>query len=114
MLHHVQRQWCELAIILLNRTPVNLDLQRMEKELEKLEEVWGLVFQWEESWDKYKTQTFWEMETDEMEENVMFLFRYLRNKLLNNPKLFELLKLFISNRFLTRVPTETLTVFHDS
>ncbi|XP_063358685.1 dynein axonemal heavy chain 2 isoform X1 [Cydia amplana] len=56
-------------------TPVNLDLQRMEKELEKLEEVWGLVFQWEESWEKYKTQTFWEMETDEMEDNVMFLFR---------------------------------------
>ncbi|KAG6451923.1 hypothetical protein O3G_MSEX007393 [Manduca sexta] len=56
-------------------TPVNLDLQKMEKELEKLEEVWGLVFQWEESWEKYKTQTFWEMETDEMEENVMFLFR---------------------------------------
>lgn len=59
------------------RTPVNLDLQRMEKELEKLEEVWGLVLQWEESWEKYKNQTFWEMETDEMEENVMFLFRYL-------------------------------------
>ncbi|RVE54736.1 hypothetical protein evm_000503 [Chilo suppressalis] len=56
-------------------TPVNLDLQKMERELEKLEEVWGLVFQWEESWEKYKTQTFWEMETDEMEENVMFLFR---------------------------------------
>lgn len=54
---------------------MNLDLQKMEKELEKLEEVWGLVFQWEESWEKYKTQTFWEMETDEMEENVMFLFR---------------------------------------
>lgn len=59
------------------RTPVNLDLQKMEKELEKLEEVWGLVFQWEESWEKYKNQTFWEMETDEMEENVTFLFRYL-------------------------------------
>ncbi|CAB3235267.1 unnamed protein product [Arctia plantaginis] len=56
-------------------TPVNLDLQKMEKELEKLEEVWGLVFQWEESWEKYKNQTFWEMETDEMEENVLFLFR---------------------------------------
>lgn len=56
---------------------MNLDLQRMEKELEKLEEVWGLVFQWEESWEKYKTQTFWEMETDEMEENVMYLFRYV-------------------------------------
>ncbi|XP_046962283.1 dynein axonemal heavy chain 2 [Vanessa cardui] len=56
-------------------TPVNLELQKMEKELEKLEEVWGLVFQWEESWEKYKTQTFWEMETDEMEDNVMYLFR---------------------------------------
>ncbi|KAG7305948.1 hypothetical protein JYU34_008511 [Plutella xylostella] len=56
-------------------TPVNLDLQKMEKELEKLEEVWGLVNQWEESWEKYKNQTFWEMETDEMEDNVMFLFR---------------------------------------
>ncbi|PZC72708.1 hypothetical protein B5X24_HaOG210722 [Helicoverpa armigera] len=56
-------------------TPVNLDLLKMEKELEKLEEVWGLVNQWEESWEKYKTQSFWEMETDEMEENVMFLFR---------------------------------------
>ncbi|XP_052739543.1 dynein axonemal heavy chain 2 [Bicyclus anynana] len=56
-------------------TPVNLDLQKMEKELEKLEEVWGLVFQWEDSWEKYKTQIFWEMETDEMEDNVMFLFR---------------------------------------
>lgn len=48
----------------------------MEKELEKLEEVWGLVGQWEDSWDKYKSLTFWELETDEMEENVMFLFRY--------------------------------------
>lgn len=47
----------------------------MEKELEKLEEVWGLVYLWEESWERYKNQTFWEMETDEMEENVMFLFR---------------------------------------
>ncbi|XP_013149055.1 PREDICTED: dynein heavy chain 2, axonemal [Papilio polytes] len=56
-------------------TPVNLDLQKMEKELEKLEEVWGLVVQWEDSWEKYRTQTFWEMETDEMEENVLFLFR---------------------------------------
>lgn len=49
----------------------------MEKELEKLEEVWGLVGQWEDSWDKYKSLTFWELETDEMEENVMFLFRYI-------------------------------------
>ncbi|XP_068632350.1 dynein axonemal heavy chain 2 [Battus philenor] len=56
-------------------TPVNLDLQKMEKELEKLEEVWGLVSLWEDSWEKYRTQTFWEMETDEMEENVMYLFR---------------------------------------
>ncbi|CAH2077128.1 unnamed protein product, partial [Iphiclides podalirius] len=57
-------------------TPVNLDLQKMEKELEKLEEVWELVVQWEDSWEKYRTQTFWEMETDEMEDNVMYLFRY--------------------------------------
>lgn len=71
----------------MNRTPVNLDLQKMEKELEKLEEVWGLVFQWEESWEKYKTQTFWEMETDEMEDNVMFLFRY--NILYYNAYLLE-------------------------
>lgn len=56
----------------------------MEKELEKLEEVWGLVNQWEESWEKYKNQTFWEMETDEMEDNVMFLFRYLLPTLLLN------------------------------
>lgn len=65
-----------LLIVIFLRTPVNLDLQKMEKELEKLEEVWGLVGQWEDSWDKYKSLTFWELETDEMEENVMFLFRY--------------------------------------
>lgn len=65
-----------LSVDIFLRTPVNLDLQKMEKELEKLEEVWGLVGQWEDSWDKYKSLTFWELETDEMEENVMFLFRY--------------------------------------
>lgn len=65
-----------LSVCMFLRTPVNLDLQKMEKELEKLEEVWGLVGQWEDSWDKYKALTFWELETDEMEENVMFLFRY--------------------------------------
>lgn len=76
-----------IEALIFIRTPVNLDLQKMEKELEKLEEVWGLVFQWEESWEKYKTQTFWEMETDEMEDNVMFLFRY--NILYYNAYLLE-------------------------
>ncbi|KAJ2950232.1 hypothetical protein O0L34_g11594 [Tuta absoluta] len=71
-----QEQAIRDGLAVFNLTlPVNLDLQKMEKELEKLEEVWGLVLRWEESWEIYKNQVFWEMETDEMEENVMFLFR---------------------------------------
>ncbi|XP_041988681.1 dynein axonemal heavy chain 2 isoform X2 [Aricia agestis] len=71
-----QEQAIRDGLAVFNMTiPVNLDLQKMEKELEKLEEVWELVNKWEESWEKYKDQRFWEMETDEMEDTTMFLFR---------------------------------------
>lgn len=54
---------------------MNQELLAIEKELEKLEEVWDLVNKWETAWDKYKSGSFWTLETEEIEETVQNLFR---------------------------------------
>jgi len=44
--------------------------------LQQLEEVWGYAYQWDEAWTKYKSGNFWEIQTDEMVNLAMSLFRY--------------------------------------
>lgn len=55
----------------------NLDLKKMDADLKQLEEVWDLAYQWEQSWYKYKNSSFWEIQTDEMENTAVTLFRKL-------------------------------------
>lgn len=64
-----------LAVFGIN-IPDNLDLRQVEKELNVLEEIWVLASRWEEAWLSYKSTTFWNIKTDEMDEFAEQLYRY--------------------------------------
>lgn len=53
----------------------NLDIRRLDKDLELLEEIWDLADQWECAWFEYKTASFWNIKPDEMEDLSLTLFR---------------------------------------
>lgn len=47
------------------------------QELAAIELVWQITAEWNEAWDKYRTETFWEIEMAEMEDTANILFRKL-------------------------------------
>lgn len=55
----------------------NLDLKRLEQEIKMLEEVWTVVYDWDEVWINLKYENFWKINVDEMETVVMEIFRKL-------------------------------------
>lgn len=57
------------------RQPPNMDLIKLDKELTILEEVWNLVYSWDEAWEGYKSMSFWKIETEQMEEFSNDLYR---------------------------------------
>lgn len=60
------------------RVTANMDLMKMDKELQTLEEVWSLVNEWDEAWEGYKSTCFWKIETEQMEEFSNELYRYTK------------------------------------
>lgn len=63
-----------LAVFEIN-IPDNLDLKKLEKELNTLEEIWSLAKKWEDAWLSYKSTSFWNIKTDEIEEFATGLYR---------------------------------------
>ena len=61
----------ELAIFEIS-LPENPEMEKLEKELATLELVWELANQWEEAWGRYKSGNFWELQTEEMENTVLY------------------------------------------
>lgn len=55
--------------------PDNLDLRKLEAELAILMEVWDLAVQWEDNWNLYKSGNFWNIDTVEMENMAIALYR---------------------------------------
>lgn len=64
----------DLGVFNIN-IPENLELRRLDKELKQLEEIWDLADQWENAWLCYKSDSFWAIKTDEMEEFATTMFR---------------------------------------
>lgn len=69
----------DLAVFGINM-PNNQDLRRLDAELAVLEEVWDLASQWEDAWEGFKSGSFWDVKTDDMEDVATALYRRL-NKL---------------------------------
>lgn len=61
------RAQAELAIFNIN-LPDNRDLRRLELELDTLTEVWQLALHWSEAWQRFKSESFWDIETDDMDD----------------------------------------------
>ncbi|KZC12413.1 Dynein heavy chain 2, axonemal [Dufourea novaeangliae] len=55
----------------------NLELIQLEKDLAALELVWQLTNEWYEAWDRYRTDNFWRIEMEEMDNTANVLFRKL-------------------------------------
>ncbi|XP_076651590.1 dynein heavy chain 2, axonemal kl-2 [Halictus rubicundus] len=57
--------------------PDNLELIQLEKDLAAIELVWQLTSEWQEAWERYRTENFWRIEMDEMDNTANVLFRKL-------------------------------------
>ncbi|KAF7269690.1 hypothetical protein GWI33_017275 [Rhynchophorus ferrugineus] len=55
----------------------SIEMAKLETELTALEQVWDLAAQWKTAWNSYKSGEFWTIETAEMEETALILFRKL-------------------------------------
>ncbi|KAK2576896.1 hypothetical protein KPH14_005521 [Odynerus spinipes] len=57
--------------------PDSLDLIQLEQDVAIIEIVWRLTAEWDEAWNRYKTEQFWKIEMEEMETTANILFRKL-------------------------------------
>ncbi|CAL1538804.1 unnamed protein product [Lymnaea stagnalis] len=57
--------------------PPSKDIAALEKDLENLKAVWDLTKDWETNWDNWKSGNFTELETSEMENVSVNLFKQL-------------------------------------
>ncbi|XP_039087571.1 dynein heavy chain 2, axonemal [Hyaena hyaena] len=57
--------------------PVSKDLQNLEKELDALQQIWEATRDWEESWSRWKTGRFLDLQTEAMEAVAHGLSRRL-------------------------------------
>jgi hypothetical protein len=48
-----------------------------KKDIEALEQVWGVAKEWETSYNDWKTTVFKTLETREMDDNAQFQFKKL-------------------------------------
>uniref|UniRef100_A0A8D0HGT5 Dynein axonemal heavy chain 2 n=1 Tax=Sphenodon punctatus TaxID=8508 RepID=A0A8D0HGT5_SPHPU len=60
--------------------PASKDLQKLEKELDYIQQVWEITKEWEGHWSEWKTGSFKTLQTEVMESVAFGLFRKL-NKL---------------------------------
>ncbi|XP_076295130.1 dynein heavy chain 2, axonemal kl-2 [Lasioglossum baleicum] len=57
--------------------PDNSELMQLEKDLAAIELVWQLTREWQEAWERYRTENFWRIEMEEMDNTANVLFRKL-------------------------------------
>ncbi|KAI4504209.1 hypothetical protein M0802_000680 [Mischocyttarus mexicanus] len=57
--------------------PDSLELIKLEEDTAIIEIVWKLTAEWNEAWNRYKTEQFWKIEMEEMDTTANVLFRKL-------------------------------------
>ncbi|KAL2735253.1 dynein axonemal heavy chain 2 [Vespula squamosa] len=57
--------------------PDSLELVELEENIAIIEIVWKLTAEWNEAWNRYKTEQFWKIEIEEMDTVANALFRKL-------------------------------------
>ncbi|CAL7938030.1 unnamed protein product [Xylocopa violacea] len=57
--------------------PDSLELIQLDQDLKAIEVVWHITNEWNTAWEKFRTQNFWEIEMEEMENTANVLFRRL-------------------------------------
>ncbi|XP_078053365.1 dynein heavy chain 2, axonemal kl-2 [Augochlora pura] len=57
--------------------PDNAEMMQLEKDLGAIELVWQLTSEWQEAWERYRTENFWMIEMEEMDNTANVLFRKL-------------------------------------
>ncbi|XP_042320298.1 dynein axonemal heavy chain 2-like [Sceloporus undulatus] len=60
--------------------PASKDLQKLERELDYIQQVWEITKEWEDHWNEWKNVSFKTLKTEVMENTAFALFRQL-NKL---------------------------------
>ena len=57
--------------------PEDSNLKKLDKDLKILEDIWELVKDWEDSWNEWRSGSFWDINIDEMEDKAVSLYRQL-------------------------------------
>ncbi|KAL7983007.1 hypothetical protein Chor_013613 [Crotalus horridus] len=68
--------------------PASKDLQKLERELDYIQQVWEITKEWEVHWEEWKNGSFKTLKTEVMENTAFALFRKL-NKLSKELKASE-------------------------
>ncbi|CAF5174795.1 unnamed protein product, partial [Rotaria magnacalcarata] len=57
--------------------PLSKDIQNLEKDIEALEGIWSMALEWNQTFDKWKTTTFGNLQTQVMEDYAFALLKKL-------------------------------------
>ncbi|XP_012153483.1 dynein heavy chain 2, axonemal kl-2 [Megachile rotundata] len=57
--------------------PDYAEFKDLEKDVNAIELVWEVTNEWNQAWERYRTENFWEIEMEDMENTANVLFRKL-------------------------------------
>ncbi|XP_017886409.1 dynein heavy chain 2, axonemal [Ceratina calcarata] len=57
--------------------PDSFELMQLDQDTKAIELVWQITNEWNEAWERYRTENFWDIEMEEMETTANVLFRRL-------------------------------------
>ncbi|XP_068978772.1 dynein axonemal heavy chain 2 [Bombus flavifrons] len=66
----------QLLVFDINQ-PDSLKLIQLEQDMNAIQLVWEITSEWNDAWEKYRTQNFWKIEMEDMENTANILFRKL-------------------------------------
>lgn len=57
---------------------ISTDVQKLfRQDVKAIQLVWEITDEWNEAWERYRTENFWEIEIEEMENTANVIFRKL-------------------------------------
>lgn len=64
----------DLSVFNVNQ-PENIDLQKLDKEVKIVQNIWLLILDWQTNWEHWRKDNFWKINIDEMEDKALSLYK---------------------------------------
>ncbi|XP_043512192.1 dynein axonemal heavy chain 2 [Frieseomelitta varia] len=66
----------QLMVFDINQ-PDSLEVIQLEEDVKAIQLVWEITDEWNKAWERYRTENFWEIDIEEMENTANVIFRKL-------------------------------------